>query len=374
MEDHSAIAGRRIALLTPWASRAGGGVAEAVVAQAAIVRDAGAVPVVVTLADASLKDDAERFGGAEIVAVPVRGPARFGFAPTLARELEGAQLDVLHLHGIWMYPSKAARIWRQRTGKPLVISPHGMLAPWITARGKPQKAVARQLYERGAWRAASRLHALTGAEAEDIRCESGRRDALVIPNAAPAVEAAPPFPDPVVAFIGRIHPKKNLAALIAGWEQARLPAEARLEIAGWGAEEDVAWLRDRIAEVPSARFLGPVYGAEKAEMLRRARFVALPSFSEGLPMAILESWAAGVPTVMSVECNLDEGFDAGAAFDSGMTAESVAAALTRAFALEEGDWRRASDAARSLADGPFSATTVAREWVAAYAALMDQPA
>ena len=348
--------------------------AEAVVAQAAIVRDAGAVPVVVTLADASLKDDAERFGGAEIVAVPVRGPARFGFAPTLARELEGAQLDVLHLHGIWMYPSKAARIWRQRTGKPLVISPHGMLAPWITARGKPQKAVARQLYERGAWRAASRLHALTGAEAEDIRCESGRRDALVIPNAAPAVEAAPPFPDPVVAFIGRIHPKKNLAALIAGWEQARLPAEARLEIAGWGAEEDVAWLRDRIAEVPSARFLGPVYGAEKAEMLRRARFVALPSFSEGLPMAILESWAAGVPTVMSVECNLDEGFDAGAAFDSGMTAESVAAALTRAFALEEGDWRRASDAARSLADGPFSATTVAREWVAAYAALMDQPA
>ena len=374
MEDHSAIAGRRIGLLTPWASRAGGGVAEAVVAQAAIVRDAGAVPVVVTLADASLKDDAQRFGGAEIVAVPVRGPARFGFAPTLARELEGAQLDVLHLHGIWMYPSKAARIWRQRTGKPLVISPHGMLAPWITARGKPQKAVARQLYERGAWRAASRLHALTGAEAEDIRRESGRSDALVIPNAAPAVEAAPAFPDPVVAFIGRIHPKKNLAALVAGWEQARLPAEARLEIAGWGAEEDVAWLHVRIAEVPSARFLGPVYGAEKTAMLSRARFVALPSFSEGLPMAILESWATGVPTVMSVECNLDEGFDAGAAFDSGMTADSVAAALNRAFALEEGDWRRASDAAQSLADGPFSAATVAREWVAAYAALMDQPA
>ena len=91
-------------------------------------------------------------------------------------------------------------------------------------------------------------------------------------------------------------------------------------------------------------------------------------------MAILESWAAGVPTLMSAECNLDEGFAAGAAFDSGMTPASVARALSNALAMDEGRWRTASRAARDLATGPFSHQQVAQSWIAAYAALMDQAA
>ena len=41
----------------------------------------------------------------------------------------------------------------------------------------------------------------------------------------------------------------------------------------------------------SVTFLGPVYGEAKEALLRSAEAFILPSFSEGLPMTVLEAWA-----------------------------------------------------------------------------------
>jgi glycosyltransferase involved in cell wall biosynthesis len=55
-------------------------------------------------------------------------------------------------------------------------------------------------------------------------------------------------------------------------------------------------------------FYGPAFGEEKEALLRGAEAFILPSFSEGLPMSVLEAWAYGLPVVMTPECNLPEGF------------------------------------------------------------------
>lgn len=362
------LAGKRIGLLTAFASRRGGGVAEAVAAQAAMIRSLGAEPRVFALAD----------GEQPLVAEPVElsrvtGPLRFGFAPEQYRRLIEARLDLLHLHGIWMHPSRVGLRWARATGRPYVISPHGMLDRWITARGRWKKGPARLAYERAGWATASRLHALTVIEAADIARESGRGDALVIPNAGPAALRPPTSPPPpTVLYLGRIHPKKNLAALIAGWQLAARPAAARLRIAGWGERGDVAQLRHALAAAnePTIAFLGPVYGADKRRLIEEARFVALPSLGEGLPMAVLEAWAAARPTLMSAACNLPEGFAAGAARDSGMDPDAIARAIERALALDPPGWLAMAEAARTLAAGPFAATTIAARWESAYAALI----
>jgi glycosyltransferase involved in cell wall biosynthesis len=83
-------------------------------------------------------------------------------------------------------------------------------------------------------------------------------------------------------------------------------------------------------------------------------------------MAMLEAWAAATPTLMSTACNLPEGFSAGAAFDTGIDANSIAAALSRAFAMPEAGWQSMSAAAQALARSRFSAATVAAQWVAIY--------
>jgi poly(glycerol-phosphate) alpha-glucosyltransferase len=62
-------------------------------------------------------------------------------------------------------------------------------------------------------------------------------------------------------------------------------------------------------------FFGPAFGEEKEALLRSAESFILPSFSEGLPMSVLEACSYGLPVVMTPECNLPEGFASGAALE-----------------------------------------------------------
>lgn len=370
------LTGKRIGLLTASASRLGGGVFEAVVAQAELIRSFGAEPVVIALADRHSSEDRRRFGEIEVQHAAVLGPGQIGFAPGLSRALLDSRLDLLHQHGIWMYPTRAAGNWARASKQPYLISPHGMLDPWITARGRWKKALARAGYERRSWRLACAFHALTAREALDIAEESGRRDTVVIANAGPAITARTAPRGAELVYLGRIHPKKNLGELLRAWsaleQSGKLPAQARLTIAGWGDPADLAGLERQLAAGPrAARFVGPVYGEAKARLLNDAAFVVLPSLSEGLPMVVLEAWAAGTPVLMSGECNLPEGFAAGAALDCGMSGVTVAGAIADAFELSDAAWTGMSQAASRLAATTFGSATIASRWARTYAALMQ---
>ncbi len=367
------LAGKRIGLLSTWASRRNGGVFEAVVAQASLLQRLGASPIVFALAQRDSDEDLRRFGDLPVVLVRQGGPALLGSGPAMTRRLLEARLDCLHLHGIWQLVSAAGANWARRTGKPYLISPHGMLDPWILSHGRLKKAAARLVYERRSWRAARLFHALTAREAGDIAAATGRDNVTVIPNSAPPADQAQISARAAeIAYLGRIHPKKNLLALVAAWDSlgAKLPSEARLTIAGWGEPGDVAALEARLVGVRNARFIGPVFGKAKRDLLHRARFTVLPSLSEGLPMAMLESWAASCPTLMSEACNLPEGFAAGAALDCGTGVASIATAIELALALPDEDLRRMADAAQHLAATRFGAATVAQAWAAAYAGVL----
>ena len=367
------LSGRRIGLLTAFASNAGGGVAQVVRDQAAKIRAMGGEAVVFALDDGHGPAVAAEFDPASLILARIAGPRQIGYAPDQLRQLHEANLDLLHLHGIWMHPSRAGSQWAHETGRPYMISPHGMLDPWITARGRWKKALARLGYERTGWARATALHALTAREARDIADETGRRDSLVIPNAAPACGAMPgALRAPEVLYLGRIHPKKNLAGLVAGWRLARRPDGARLHIAGWGDDADVADLRHLLetANDDSILFHGPTFGEAKQRLLKAARFLILPSFSEGLPMVVLEAWAAATPALTSEGCNLPEGFAANAALLCETTPEAIARVLEQGLSLDEPAWLAMAAAARSLAAGPFSEAAISHRWETAYAGLL----
>lgn len=376
MSGPAPLDGLRIGLLTASASRLGGGVFEAVAGHAAMIRALGGAAPVFALDDAFADADRGRFVGSEVTHAPVVGPRQIGFAPRLNAVLDAARLDILHLHGIWMWPSAAGARWARRTGRPYLVSPHGMLDRWIVARGQAKKAIARMVYERASWRAAFCLHALTEAEADDIAIESGRRDSVVIPNAGPQPlrslwgKQRPP----VLLYLGRIHPKKNLAALIAAWRSIGDTVgttDAKLVIAGWGEDAHVAELKSLLAGHPADTidFVGPLFGEAKARALAEARWAVLPSLSEGLPMAMLEAWAAGTPTIMTTGCNLPIGFASRAALECGTTPAAIAPVLTQALTMTDDRWSGHAAAARALAAGPFAPATIAARWADTYRAL-----
>lgn len=360
--------GKRIGMLTSWASRLGAGVTEAVITQAAIVRSLGGEAVIFAPADKFTEQDRGRFAPSKVVACRMYGPAQIAFAPGLPRAMIGAELDCLHQQGIWMYPSRAGAVWARHTGKPYLITPQGMLDPWITARGRWKKALARIGYEYESWRRAYAFHALSRREAEDIQRACGRTDSIVIPNATASEISAPPVArSPHFVFVGRIHPKKNVLALVAAWKQLAPANGASLTIAGWGDDGHVAELRKAIAHgPPTVEFIGPIIGDDKKQLLESARFMVLPTHSEGMPFAILEAWAAGTPTIMTRECNLPEGFAEGAAIECGFSAEAVRHSLEIALATDAPQWLGMARNAQRLATTTFAPRTVANQWSQIY--------
>ena len=122
----------------------------------------------------------------------------------------------------------------------------------------------------------------------------------------------------IILFVGRIHPKKGISSLIEAW--ARVPGMVadgwRLTIAGWddgGHERALRARVDALGLGVSVAFLGSMSGAGKDELFRKASAFILPSFSEGLPMSVLEAWSYGLPVLMTDECHLTSGFAEGAA-------------------------------------------------------------
>ena len=340
-----------------------------------MLRALGAVPVVLGIRDEDSEADAWRLKEVETRLVDRTGPAALALAPDLNEALASADLDLLHLHGIWQYPSHVAGDWADGTGKPLVISPHGMLDPWITSRNAWKKHLARWVWERQAWRSATAFHALTEAEAVDIGNETRGARVAVIPNPAPPVTAIDDLPRAAsVMYIGRIHEKKNIAALVAGWIAAKpdLPEGSTLTIAGWGDETGIAALERAMRDHRQAgiEFVGTAFGSQKAALFDLSRFIILPSFSEGLPMAILEAWSAGVPTIMTEHCHLPEGFETGASILCGTDPNSIRDALVRALSMGEEEWLARSSAARGLAGGTFSPAQVSAKWERLYSALL----
>ncbi|MBK1633338.1 hypothetical protein CKO31_21805 [Thiohalocapsa halophila] len=346
-------------------------------------------------ADQYIDEDRALWDCAGVHAYPIAGPPAFGYSRDLPRLLAAEDADVGHLHSLWMYPSIAIRSWAYQHRRAYVVTPNGMLEPWALANSRWKKRVALALYERRTLTSAACIQANTEKELHDVRAFGLRNPVAVIPNGVhlpPADDGSPPqwaeqVPDArkVLLFLGRLHPKKGLVNLVRGFALAgrrKGPASRdwTLVIAGWDQGGHRRALEGIVAEEGierQVRFIGPQFGANKAATLRRADSFVLPSFSEGLPMAVLEAWAFGKPVVMTPACNLPEGFAQGAALSTGYDATSVGCALEELFSMSCDDLAAMGARGRRLAETRFSWAEVAarlREvyaWVAAEAPRPD---
>lgn len=110
----------------------------------------------------------------------------------------------------------------------------------------------------------------------------------------------PERPPRAVVYLGRLSPEKGPATLVDAFAQVvgKLP-DARLIFVGDGAQRDELELAVKRRGIEHAvEFRGWVpYGPELKEVLASADVLALPSYSEGMPSALLEGMAAGLPVV-----------------------------------------------------------------------------
>lgn len=204
---------------------------------------------------------------------------------SLARRAREARPDVLVLNGL----TTACAFLAAAPG----LAPRCICCDHnhFDARSRPWRWLRRVLYPRVA-----AIVSLT--EADRPRFAALHPRTVVIPNASSLAAKAPAdVPAPVVLAVGRHVAQKGFDLLLSAWAEvaARLPA-ARLRIVGEGdLQAELQSLAQALGVADSVAWVAPT--PQIADEYRAAAVFVLPSRYEGMPLALLEAQALGVPSV-----------------------------------------------------------------------------
>jgi glycosyltransferase involved in cell wall biosynthesis len=374
----------RLAVVTGSTSRRAGGLFVGVRRLVQQLHAMGIHLVVHSIYDDFSGVDAKLWKPVATRAFTSRGPDSLGFAPDLRHALETFQPELIQVDGLWKLISLSAMNAARRSACPYIIHTHGMLDPWALRNSRWKKKLASWLYQREHLRRAACIRALNARELESIRSFGIRNPVATIPNGidvppseeSPAsIAGHPQLPVtsrklPTLLFLGRIHPKKGLAELIDGWNISGASRQGwLLQIAGWddGGHEKALRRRIRCLGVEESVFWsGPLFATAKEAALRSSSAFVLPSFSEGLPLAILEAWAYGKPVLMTPQCNLPEGFAAQAALSIDPKPDSIAEGIRRIVEMPTEELAAMGRRGRHLVEEKFAWPRIATDMKAVY--------
>ena len=271
----------------------------------------------------------------------------------LARELDAS--SVLHLHSVFTFPTTAvARLARLRR-VPYVVSPHGALvARFMRQKSQLAKSLWLRLFDRRTLAQASRVHLTSENEQRELAALGLRiPDVIMAPNGAGArreldelaglgnPQALPEGPRrlgseaPYGVFLGRISWVKGLDRLV----RALAHTQARVLIIGHddeGLRPELERSAAQLGVSTRLEFLGPLTGSAKWQLLRAARFLILPSYSENFGNVVAEAMALGCPVIVTPEVGAaDVVRRANAGIVAEGTPTALGAAMDRLWFMEE---------------------------------------
>lgn len=228
------------------------------------------------------------------------------------------------------YAGFLGALLHHNSGRPLILSEHGIYtkerridifsSDWIQDnRNALQKDPTEVSYYRDLWirffetigrfcyGAANNIVSLyEGAREREIGDGAPRERTMVVPNGiniarfAKLRERRPDTPPQVLTLVGRVVPIKDIKTFIRA---LRLAANSLPEVQGWiiGPEDEnpeyAAECRDLAESLHIASNLSFMGFRNPMEIFPNTGVMILSSVSEGVPLVILEAFAAGIPVV-----------------------------------------------------------------------------
>ena len=377
----------------PSLSRQGGGIAPVVWQMAVECRAVGIEPTVVFLRDSDTDDDASKYEEIRWFAGDVSWPRRLGRSTQVRRYLveHGDECDLVHSHGLWMYPGVEARLLSRRQNIPWILSPHGMLNPWIQTRSRLKKTVASLLYENKNLRTVDCLHSTAILEATNLRNQGLKNPIAVVGIGLDVSLYSPEYDEQELInkwpelrdkkrllFVSRIHPKKGLLNLAKVWgDLSKKYPDWHLVIAGPDELNHKAKIAEAIQSVGaenSTTFTGPVHGKLKTGLFAGSDVFVLPTFSENFGIVVPESLASGVPVITTTGAPWDvlEEHKCGWWIDIGV--DPLRDAMEQAMSMSDDERAEMGQRGRKLVEQKYTWTAIAEQMASVYKWLLGEQA
>lgn len=319
-------------------------------------------------------------------------PLRFSRDVAIYLKRTVSEFDVVHVHGLYRFPSTYAAWQGRRQRVPYIITPHGALDPYLYDKSTAGSVWLKRLYERlfdlPNLNAANAIHFTTEEERERAAFLRLRTPSFVVPNGLDwaryrrlptrgALRARWNLGEtPVVLFLGRLHFKKGLDLLIPAFDavRRRVP-EAQLVIAG-PQNDDYGkkvhnWVRERGLEA-AVRFVGPLYGHDVLQAYVDADVFVLPSYTENFGMTVIEALACALPVVISDQVNIHAEVNrAGAGIVTRCDVNEVAVAIEAL--LNDAERRRSmGEAGRRLVQDRYTWPAIVQALTKEYEAAIER--
>jgi glycosyltransferase involved in cell wall biosynthesis len=305
-----------------------------------------------------------------------------GFSRTMS-EL-AASADLVHLHGLWLYPTIIGGRILRRLRRRYVLSLHGSLMTEAMARSRIKKALALALFERRTIEAASVVIATSQTELEQMRSLGFSVTGIVLPLAVDPAAVAffsgaragdTPSTDArherTVLCVSRFHSRKRLVEVVRAFaDVAQQFPEWRLRILGPDYEEGY-----RAKVLAAARESGlagriSVELASEGERLwtayRNADLFLLASTFENFGLVVAEALAAGVPVIATRGTPWPQLAGEGCGWWIDSSLETLPATLKTAMSTSPADLREMGQRGVRLVERDFSLRALGRGLAAVY--------
>lgn len=275
--------------------------------------------------------------------------------------------DIVHVNCCWMPQSAFTQKWAKKLGYKVILSPHGMLEPWIISRHYWTKKVpALLLYQKAAVVNANCIHATAESEKDNLLKLGYNSKVEVVANGIDV--------DSIVMkdnwkrkknilFLSRVHVKKGIEFLLEAVAMIKDKIEEyTINIAGEGDSEYILSLKNKAKELGISNivnFCGGVYGEKKWKLFREADVFVLPTYSENFGIVVGEALACGTPVITTKGTPWGELKTEHCGWWTEIGAEATKEALLSFLTLSEDELKEMGNNGRKLIVNKYSTKKIA---------------
>lgn len=277
--------------------------------------------------------------------------------------------DIVHVNCCWMPQSAFTQKWAQKLGYKVILSPHGMLEPWIISRHYWTKKVpALLLYQKAAIKNADCLHATAESEKDNLLKLGYNKNIEVIANGidVDSIRMKNNWErKKKILFLSRIHVKKGIEFLLEAVAILKEQlTDYTINIAGEGDAEYIASLKNKAKELGIEKlvnFCGGVYGEYKWKLFRDADVFVLPTYSENFGIVVGEALACGTPVITTKGTPWEELNTEHCGWWTEIGTEPTKEALMSFLALSTGELKIMGNNGRKLIENKYSTKKIASD-------------